>query len=160
MASCPGTLTIANAHGQKGTIPVSIQAAAPGLFSAGQNGKGVAAAVVLRYTADGTVSTSLAASCDATGPCSPVAIDLSVPGDQVFLSLYGTGIRGASSLSAVSATIGGSPVEVLFAGSQPQYPGLDQVNVRLSSELAGRGDTVVNLSVDGRTANPVSIRIR
>jgi uncharacterized protein (TIGR03437 family) len=51
-------------------------------------------------------------------------------------------------------------VEVLFAGAQPDYPGLDQVNVKLGSELAGKGDTVVSLSVDGRAANPVSIRIR
>jgi virginiamycin B lyase len=160
MAPGPGTLTIENSIGQKGAMPLTIQTAAPGLFSAGQNGKGVAAAVVQRYASGGSVSTSLAAACDSAGPCSPIPIDVGNPDDQVFLSLYGTGIRGASALPAVSVTVGGIPVEVLFAGAQPQFPGLDQVNVKLASSLAGKGDVVVNVTVDGHAANPVSIRIR
>ena len=42
-------------------------------------------------------------------------IDLGAATDQVYLSLYGTGFRGFSSASAVSATVGG--VNVPVAGS-------------------------------------------
>jgi virginiamycin B lyase len=160
MAPGAGVLEIANSTGQKGTMPVTIDTAAPGLFSADQNGKGIAAAAAQTYAADGTVSGSLAARCGGAGPCSPIAIDVSNPADQVFLSLYGTGIRGASGLAAVSVTVGGVPVDVLFAGAQPQFPGLDQVNVKLSPALAGKGDAAVKVTVDGHVSNTVTIRIR
>jgi uncharacterized protein (TIGR03437 family) len=160
MAPGPGILEITNAQGQKGSMPVTIETAAPGLFSADQNGKGTAAAVVQLYAADGTISTSLAANCDGTGPCSPIAIDVANATDQVFLSLYGTGIRGASKTGTVSVAIGGIPVDVLFAGAQPQFPGLDQVNVKLSPAFAGKGDVAVTVTVDGHASNSVSIRIR
>jgi uncharacterized protein (TIGR03437 family) len=51
-------------------------------------------------------------------------------------------------------------MEVQFAGAQSLYPGLDQVNVKLNSSLAGKGDATVAISFDGNAANPVSIRIR
>jgi len=50
--------------------------------------------------------------------------------------------------------------EVLFADAAPGFVGLDQVNVRLSRALAGRGEVDVLLSVDGRAANPVRVSIR
>jgi CSLREA domain-containing protein/uncharacterized repeat protein (TIGR01451 family) len=160
MAPGSGSLTVANAAGQKATIPVQIAATAPGLFTAAQNGNGVAAAVVIRVSASGTLTNSLAANCDASGACSPVAVDVSNPAEQVFVSFYGTGIRGVSGLSGVTATIGGVPVEVQYAGAQSLYPGLDQVNVKLNSSLAGKGDATVAISFDGNAANPVNIRIQ
>jgi DNA-binding beta-propeller fold protein YncE len=160
MAPGSGSLTVANAAGSKATFPVRIAAPAPGLFTAAQNGKGVAAALVIRVSASGTVTISPSANCDSTGACTPVAIDVSNPADQVFVSFYGTGIRGVSGLSGVAATIGGVPVEVQFAGAQSLYPGLDQVNVKLNPSLAGQGDATVAISFDGNAANPVSIRIR
>jgi uncharacterized protein (TIGR03437 family) len=160
MAPGSGSLTVANAAGQKATFPVQIAATAPGLFTAAQNGQGVAAAVVIRVSASGTVTNSLAASCDSSGACTPVAMDVSNPSDQVFVSFYGTGIRSVSGLSGVTATISGVPMEAQFAGAQSLYPGLDQVNVKLNSSLAGKGDATVAISFDGNAANPVSIRIR
>jgi len=40
------------------------------------------------------------------------------------------------------------------------FVGLDQVNVRLSRALAGRGEVDVSLSVDGRITNTVRINVR
>jgi uncharacterized protein (TIGR03437 family) len=60
----------------------------------------------------------------------------------------------------VSVTIGGEPVEVLYVGPQGQFPGLDQINVRVPARLAGRGNVEVRLSVEGRMANPVTVRFR
>jgi uncharacterized protein (TIGR03437 family) len=78
----------------------------------------------------------------------------------VVLLLFGTGIRGYSALSAVSANIGGLDAPVLGAGAQGQFAGLDQVHVRLPRLLAGRGEVDIVLTVDGRTANTVKVNIK
>jgi hypothetical protein len=53
-----------------------------------------------------------------TGKVVPVPIDLGAAGDQVFLTLYATGIRNRSSLSAVSASVGDLLAQVQFADPQ------------------------------------------
>lgn len=152
-----------SAHG-RASAPVSLTGAAARayrLFTANANGQGVAAALALRVKADGTQSFEPVAQFDAgQNRFVAVGVDLGPNGDQVFLALYGTGIRLRSALSGVSATIGGLGSEVLFADAAPGFVGLDQVNVRLSRALAGRGEVDVLLSVDGRAANPVRVSIR
>jgi len=78
----------------------------------------------------------------------------------VFLILYGAGLRFRSALSAVSCVIGDVNSEVSFADALPGFVGLDQVNVRLSRSLVGRGEVDVALSVDGKAANIVRVSIR
>jgi uncharacterized protein (TIGR03437 family) len=78
----------------------------------------------------------------------------------VYLSLYGTGIRNRSSLSNVSVTINNIGVPVLYAGPQVQFDGLDQVNVLLSLNLRGSGESNVVLKVDGQTANIVTVNLK
>jgi uncharacterized protein (TIGR03437 family) len=77
----------------------------------------------------------------------------------VYLSLYGTGIRNRNSLAGVQVTIHGIGVPVLYAGPQ-QTEGLDQVNVLLTLNLRGSGQSNVVLSVDGQTSNTVTIDIQ
>ncbi|HKQ78679.1 MAG TPA: hypothetical protein VJ810_33585, partial [Blastocatellia bacterium] len=64
------------------------------------------------------------------------------------------------SLSAVSASIGGTNAQVLFAGAQGDFAGLDQTNIAIPRSLAGRGDVDLVFSVDGKTANTVTINIK
>jgi uncharacterized protein (TIGR03437 family) len=138
----------------------SVQAASPGLFAANANGKGVPAAVAVRVAVDGSQTPLDVYRCGtAPGSCVPVPIDLGAATDQVFLELYGTGIRGRSALTGVTATIGGQNADVLYAGPQSGYAGLDQVNVRVPRSLAGRGAVDVVLTVDGNTANTVTVSI-
>jgi uncharacterized protein (TIGR03437 family) len=66
-----------------------------------------------------------------------------------YLILYGTGIRGG----AVSVKIGNLGSQVLYAGAQGTYPGLDQVNVTLPDALKGRGQQVVTVTVNGQATN-------
>ena len=96
----------------------------------------------------------------APGGCLPAPIDLGSGTDQVILLLFGTGIRGRAASAPVTAAIGGTDAEVLYAGPQGAYPGLDQVNVKLPRALAGRGDVDVLLNVDGKAANTVRMRIQ
>jgi uncharacterized protein (TIGR03437 family) len=63
-------------------------------------------------------------------------------------------------LSAVQVTVGGLPMQVLYAGEAPGYAGLDQVNIRLARSLGGRGEVDLELIVDGQAANKVKVHIR
>jgi uncharacterized protein (TIGR03437 family) len=49
---------------------------------------------------------------------------------------------------------------VEYAGNQNQYVGLDQINVRLTRSLIGRGEVEVNLTIDGRAANTVRVSFK
>jgi hypothetical protein len=73
--------------------------------------------------------------------------------------LYGTGIRLNPGLSSVEVLVGGTNCTVSYAGPQNQYPGLDQLNVILPNSLIGAGTVTVAVTVEGRTANPVTIQI-
>jgi uncharacterized protein (TIGR03437 family) len=139
---------------------VNVDAVAPGLFTANADGKGVSAAVALRVAPDGGQSLLDVYRCGtALGSCAPVPIDLGGAANQMILELFGTGIRGRSALTAVTAKIGGQDAEVMYAGPQGGFAGLDQVNVRVPRSLAGRGDVDVVLVVDGKTANTVTVNI-
>ena len=142
------------------TTTAQIENIAPGLFSANASGKG-AAAVLLRVKSDGTqVFESVTRYDSAQKMFFAQPIEIGSEGDQLFLILFGTGFRFRSDLSSVSATIGGINSEVLFVGPQGDFTGIDQVNLRLPSELAGRGDLDVRLIVDGKPSNTVQINIK
>ena len=74
--------------------------------------------------------------------------------------LFGTGVRFLSTLSDANATIGGTRVEVLYAGPQGNFVGLDQVNLRLPRSLAGKGEVDVVLLAEGKEANHVRVSIK
>jgi uncharacterized protein (TIGR03437 family) len=96
--------------------------------------------------------------CSSTG-CASVPIPLGVD-RPVFVSLYGTGIRGRTAQAAVSVSIHGVSVPATYAGPAPGFAGLDQVNVALPLELRGSGESNVLLTVDGQTSNVVTINIQ
>lgn len=87
-----------------------------------------------------------------------VPIDLGPATDQVFLVLYGTGIRGYD--YPIVGKIGAVSCEVPYAGWHADFVGLDQVNVRIPRELAGKGEADVELIVNGKPANPVKVVVR
>jgi uncharacterized protein (TIGR03437 family) len=135
-----------------------VQPVAPALFTANGTGKGAVAALAFRAERDGSHISVPVFRC--LGPLC-ITERLEVSDDRpVYVSLYGTGIRAASSLGNVKASIGSVDVPVLYAGPQTQFPGLDQVNVQLPGSLHGKGETDLVLSVDGVAANRVRIGIR
>jgi uncharacterized protein (TIGR03437 family) len=76
------------------------------------------------------------------------------------LILYGTGIRNVSSPSKVTATINSISVPVSYAGPQPTFMGLDQVNVLLTLTLRGAGEVPIIITVDGQSSNAVTVNIQ
>ena len=109
---------------------VTVATAVPGLFTADASGKGAPA-----------------------GLTEPIEI-----GEEgAVVVLYGTGFRHAATPVCL---IAGEVVEVLYAGAQSDFPGLDQLNVRLPASLRGAGAVVLELKTDGVAANPVMLTIR
>ncbi len=138
---------------------LQIERVAPGLFTANANGAGVAAAVALRVRADGSQSFEPVVRLEGTRFVS-TPIDLGPASDQVFLLLFGTGIRNNGGLSTVSARIGGEASEVLYASLVEGLAGLDQINLRLPRSLVGRGEVDLLLTVEGKPANTVRINVK
>lgn len=160
--SRPGLATVTVYSGEiaVATGTVGVDRLAPSLFAKNGNGTGVAAALAVKVAADGTQTAVPVFTCGTEpGSCVPAPIRLPSAGEQVILLLYGTGIRGRTSLDQVRAQIGGFQAEVQYAGVQSEYPGLDQVNVKLPPMPNVRGRQAVWLTVEGRVTNMVEISV-
>jgi uncharacterized protein (TIGR03437 family) len=137
------------------SAPLGIAAVAPALFTL--NAGGLVAAYALRVSG-GSQAYENVYQVDASNNVVARPIDLGPAGDQVYLLLYGTGLRGAGD---VAVTIGGESVPVFFAGAQGQYAGEDQVNIGpLPRDLAGKGSVPLVLTAGGKTANAANVTIR
>jgi uncharacterized protein (TIGR03437 family) len=160
-ATGPATIVITSGDGVVSIGSAQIATVAPSLFSANSSGKDAAAGFALRVRADGSRENAPIARFDSTQNKFVTApIDLGLSTDQVFLILFGTGFRFRSSLAGVTATIGGVGAEVLFAGEQGGFVGLDQANIRIPRSLIGRGEVDVMLRVDGKVTNTLKVNIK
>jgi uncharacterized protein (TIGR03437 family) len=112
---------------------------------------------VVRVAVDGSQTVQNTAKWDsATNSWVPAPIPAGSATDRLFLTLFATGLRHAST-GSVTATVHGERVAVDYAGPQPAYLGVDQVNLELPSDLAGAGQVSVVISVNGEPANTVTI---
>jgi uncharacterized protein (TIGR03437 family) len=157
-ANGAATVTVTSGSGAVSTGTLQIVTVAPTLFSANSDGQGPAAGVALRVvngaqTFEPIIEFNAAQNRFVTRP-----IDLGE--GEVFLILFGSGFRSRSSLSAVTCAIGGLSQEVLYVGASGDLVGVDQINVRLSRNLIGRGEVDVALTVDGKPANIVRANFR
>ncbi len=148
------TVTTNASNGAISTGPVTIAAVSPGVFTAAANGSGVAAADIQRVNSGQSTYQRIFNGTNA------VPIVWNNPTEEIYLNLYGIGVRGRSSLSNVSVTIGGVAQTVVSAAAQGVFAGLDQVNVLLNRNLAGRGNVNLVLTVDGQTANTVTLNFQ
>ena len=123
----------------------------PGIFAV----NGIAAANVQTYQGSTLTSTGLAFQVAANGDITLAPIDVST--GEVYLLMYGTGIRNANSVTVNLGTQTGLPVA--YHGAQGTFVGEDQINVLLPSTLQGAGVIKVTLTADGQTSNAVQIQI-
>lgn len=155
------TITVFSGYGSTASGQIAIGSVSPGLFTANATGKGAAAAVVLRIKQDGSQVYEPVTLFDPTKNALVLQpIDLGLTTDQVFLILFGTGIRNRTQLSAVTTLIADVAIQPVFAGAQNDFIGLDQINLLLPRSLAGRGEVDVSVNVDGLPANIVKISIK
>jgi uncharacterized protein (TIGR03437 family) len=142
-------------------VPTTLTSVAPAIFTADGTGSGVLAANAIQISPVGQFS-SLVFTCTAPGSsCTPVPLGLGID-TPIYLSIYGTGIRGWTSLATpLNATvqIGNLSLPASYAGPQPDIPGLDQVNVPLPLTLRGAGLVNVSVTVAGATSNAGQVYI-
>jgi uncharacterized protein (TIGR03437 family) len=148
------TVTIGSASGN-----VLVESVAPGFYSANSSGQGVAAAGAAVYGTDGSVALQTVFRPSPAGfVASPM--DTGGPNGTLIVFLYGTGLRGFGAAKNYAATIGGIPATVQYIGAVAGNPGLDQVNLIVPKSLAGAREVPVVLTVDGQTANAVTISLK
>lgn len=127
------------------TATVQVAATAPALYTANQRGTGVAAATYTRITASGARTDAL--------------INNGVPataGDQIYLTLYGTGLQGGTA----TATVGDVNVPIAGPVAQPQYLGLDQINLGPLPLRIGYGTKAIVIRQGDAVANTVQVTFK
>jgi uncharacterized protein (TIGR03437 family) len=155
MATGAALVSIQNQTGTTQTATVQIANVSPGLFAL--NGSGLVAALVLQVIS-GTQEPLQPVYQISSGHVVPMPISLGPSSEQVYLEMYGTGIRNATS---VTATVGGVSLPVLYAGAAPGFAGEDQVNIGpLPQSLAGKRSVNIVLTADGQAANTVDVTIQ
>jgi uncharacterized protein (TIGR03437 family) len=118
---------------------VSIVNANPGLFTLNQTGAGEAVALLtsgLRYTQ------------------SPFPARFA--NQPTVVALFGTGWRRGA---PVTATVGGRAVVVEYAGACDDFPGLDQINLRLPDNTPGTPSVVLRTTDGATSRTDVVIRV-
>ena len=135
---------------------VSVSAAQPAIFTQNQAGTGQGAIVngVTNVLADSKnpvhAGDVISIYCTGLGPVSPPQPEGAIA-STAFTS---------QTVTAVTATIGGVPATVQFAGLAPGYIGLYQVNVQVPTGVTP-GDTVPVILTEGsQVSPPVTISVR
>ncbi len=126
-----------NNNGVQSAGKVKVVDSAPGVFSTDGTGKGLSASQCGRVSADGLGFTQTAPPCLVGNDAQA---DL--------LIIYGTGWRNASGLQV---KIGDQTLTPSFSGPQPDFLGLDQINVNLVKDLADKKDLEITVTVPGTT---------
>jgi len=126
-----------NNNGVRSAGKVKIVDGAPGVFTTTGDGAGLTAAQCGRVSPDGLSFISSAPPCRVGNESQP---DL--------LIIYGTGWRN---ISGLQVKIGDQTLTPTFSGAQPEFLGLDQINVNLTKELAGKEDLDVSVIIPATT---------
>jgi uncharacterized protein (TIGR03437 family) len=131
------------------SVNVTINATAPGIFT---NSDGQAAAL----NSSGTPN-------QPTNPAPPgsiVSIFFTGSGAASVIPEDGVGAPSPPALltAPVTATIGGMPAQIQFAGLAPSWVGLGQINLQAPALKSGTYPVVV--AIGGSTSNPGNLSIQ
>ncbi len=124
-------LVVNSENGPGAAERVPVEAAAPGIFAVRPGMVRRGETVSVYATGLGALAAPLAAGVPA--PALPAA-------------------------AAVTATVGGAPAEISYAGTAPGFAGLYQVNVRIPA-AAVLGASTLALQVVGRSSNSIAITV-
>jgi uncharacterized protein (TIGR03437 family) len=160
VAKGEATVTVTSGDGSLSVGVVNVVDYAPGLFSMNGNGGGVAAGTALRIRGSAYYFEVMARFDLETNQWVTLPIEPGPTADRLFIAFYGTGIRGRASLSEATATLGGEPVTVSYAGAQGNLYGVDQVNIEVPRELMGRGEVDFVLRINGKDSNVVKVSLK
>jgi uncharacterized protein (TIGR03437 family) len=133
----PATVTVTSPTGTSTKDIVLATSSMPGVFSLFGTG-----------TRDGAIQNAV------TFDLGPFTV--TTKGAPTYLAIYTNGLDLSTE---PTVTIGGISVPVKFYGSAPCCPELQQVNVQLTSGLAGAGRVEVAVTSGGKTSNIVEVVI-
>jgi uncharacterized protein (TIGR03437 family) len=156
----------------QGTIVVSNVALS--LFTADASGQGAPAGLLLRIKSNGEQVYESLVRFDATQNKLIPAPIVRHAGEQLFLILFGSGLRNAPNSDGdsangvaerVEATVGGVNAPALYAGIAPGYVGLEQLNIQIPDAAMANPNTTVTVRVRDvlnnlKQANSVTISIQ
>jgi uncharacterized protein (TIGR03437 family) len=157
----PAQVKAVNGNGTISLGDVMVARVNPGLFAANADGSGVPAAYTIRFKPGGQqIEEDVFQFNPQLLRYVPREIDLSIPGDRVFLILFGTGIRFYSSINNVVVRFGNQEQQVDAALAHGTYVGLDQVNVEMLRSKIPPGPVTFTLTVDGITSRPLDLLVK
>ncbi|HZS09491.1 MAG TPA: choice-of-anchor V domain-containing protein [Blastocatellia bacterium] len=158
-ATGAATVTVLSGSTTVTTGTLNVATTQPALFSADASGGGPGAGYLLRFPQGGGNTTEQIAQNPGSGWVT-IPISLGPDSDQLFLILFGSGIRNRAQLSDVTCTIGGVPATVAFAGPQGFFAGLDQLNIIVPHTVTKDTDLDVIVSISGTASNAVKVRFK
>jgi uncharacterized protein (TIGR03437 family) len=144
------------------------------MFTANASGTGVPAGLVLRVKATGQQTYEPLARFD-TGLKQFTTAPIARPsGEQLYLILFGTGLKQVPNTDGnsanggaenVQATVGGVPAQVIYAGTAPGFAGLEQLNIRIPDNAPANPNASVTIKVRDqlnnlKQANTVTISLQ
>ena len=130
----------------------------PGIFTANASGSGAPAAQLQIVHPDESITYDSPFEPDA--PYGPKPIDVSNADNKVYLVIYGTGLRNIGPGGSAMVYVGDQTLTPDFSGAQPEFSGLDQVNVYLPPALAGQGTVNLTVVVNGVRSNAVQLNFQ
>ncbi len=133
-----------------------ITPSAPGIFTV--DGQKIPTAIVSVLRRDGSLTQQFTFRCLLGEACRPESIVLPDDTTEAVLTLYATGVRAQASTAL--ALIGDQYVDVLYAGAQSEFPGLDQINLRLPLLLRQRGTVSLVFRTREAAAQAVELNFR
>lgn len=160
-ATGSATVTIRNSLGEQSGGTLNITSVTPGLFTANADGAGAAVGKAIRVRSGVQSPREEIVVLDtATNKYVTKPIDFAPTTEDVFVELYGTGLRYRTSQGNVSVEIGDITIPVEYADVAPGFYGLDQVNIKLPASLDNRGETDLTVIVDGQRTKTLKINIK
>jgi uncharacterized protein (TIGR03437 family) len=144
----PATVIVRNNAGALARATLNVAALSPGIFTRLANGKGAPAAVA--STDNGQTYSLVMSNADGT------PVELQTGNIAV---LFATGMRFRSTPD-VTATAAGVTLAPAYVGAQGTFIGLDQINLIIPPTMAGKGEADLVFTIDGKTTNPIRIKVR
>jgi uncharacterized protein (TIGR03437 family) len=149
----PGRYTV---NAGTASSEILIAGVSPGLFTVRGDGTGAPLAALTAVLDDGGTASLTPYQCSAGG-CGPAPMAMPANATDLYIALYGTGIRNYRN---ISAGLGNERPEVAYVGANAQFPGLDQVNLHLKAPFHLSGTLALALLVDAAPSNPVTLQFQ
>jgi uncharacterized protein (TIGR03437 family) len=154
----PAAVQVLRAGSVIATGFTTIDKVAPGIFTSSGSGSGPPVGEIASSSGEFGTGQPLALFNSTNGKWEPAVIDVGVSSEPVYLALLGSGMRNGGTFAA---RIGSTSVPVLTPDRVAGIPGVDRLKIGpLPISLVGAGQVELAITVDGKSANAVTLRFK